>query len=623
VTDIERGAALTAGAEIDIGERRHRVYLFLAFAAAILVRAAVALSSGAAAPQEIRYINIAVGLIDGSAFEQTGTRFPAIIQPPFYPFLIFLARSVMKDPLVAARGVSVLLGALLVFPAAALTRRILGPPAARRAAWIAATYPLLCHISGLSMTEPTFGLLVALSALLMHRAGENKGGAPTLLGAGLLLGASFLTRPEGLAYAFAGSALVFLYLWRAHKRGIVRAAGLACVPILGFLLMAVPYVSWVHGKTGRWLVSPKAILTQAHNVIMTEGQAEGWPEKYGSRLFYERVKFGLNKDGTEFRSSELFRELGLLPGGGQGPRVEMELSALLQPHHLALVVFRNLLQIYVETIKSGYVVPTFLMMFLALGFASRPWRPGRERRGHFLMVWWLLAGGTWTLSYVQQRFLYPSIVFVIPWMAEGWRRLEVWARESFGSGGGRWSALLERSWAGVLTVVVAVGSLVHVIPPTRQIASTWKELREAGQELRESGAGEGTIMALTPVAAYYARMPFEMLPYADLDRVLAYARMRGARYLVADMVEFPNDRPQILSLLRPSTAPADLRPVVRIDDDPERRVIVYEILPPGTFESGPGEATPPEEAAPPEEAVDEMIPAGRKKPASAIEDHAD
>lgn len=616
MTTSVSGGAGPAAAPSDIDARKHRLLILLAFVAALLVRAGVAWAAGAAAPQEIRYISISEGLLDGSAFEKTGTRFPAIIQPPFYPFLISLARPILRDPLAAARGVSVLLGALLVFPAAALARRILGGPAARRAAWIAATYPLLCHISGLSMTEPTFGLLVALAALLMHKAGEGEGGPLTLLGAGVLLGASFLTRPEGLAYVVAGSALVFLYLWRAHRRGFARAAGLAAIPIAGFLLLAGPYVGWIHGKTGRWLVSPKAILTQAHNAIMTEAASEDWPEKYGSRLFYERVKFGLNRDGTEFRSSEMFRELGLLPGGSPGSPQTKEISELLQPQHLAVVVFRNLVQIYVETIKAGYVIPTFLMMFLALGFASRPWRPGRERRGHFMLLWWLLAGGTWTLSYVQQRFLYPSIVFVIPWMAEGWRRLEVWARESFGSIAGRGAALMEKSWAGLLTLVVAGGSLVHVIPPTREIASTWLELREAGLRLRSSGAAEGTIMALTPVASYYARMPFEMLPYADLDQVLDYARLRGARYLVADMVEFPTDRPQILSLLRPSQAPGGLRPVVRIDDDPERRVIVYEILPPGA-------EAPPSALEPDSGETRETIPARVKSSAPALEDHAD
>jgi len=571
---VAGGPSDDAGRELD--RRGHYTVLLLAFLAAFGIRAALAWASGAAAPQEVRYIDIAEGLLDGSAFEKTGTRFPAIIQPPFYPFLIVLARSVIGEPLAAARGASALLGALLVFPAASLTRRILGGQAARRAAWIAATYPLLSHISGLSMTESTFGLLVATAAVLFHRAGEDEGVVVSLLAGGGLLGLAFLTRPEGLAYALGGSSLVFLYLWRSHKRGFLRAAGCAMIPILGFLLFAGPYAVWIHGKTGRWLVAPKAILTQAHNSIMTEGAREGWPEKYGTRTFYERVKFGLNRDGTDLRSAEVFRTMGLLPGEGPRPAPERAISDLVQPGHLARVVARNLGHLYLETIKYGLVIPTLLMIFAAIGVTSQPWRQGPQRRGQIMMVWWLLAGGSSVLSYVQPRFLYSSIVFVIPWMAEGWRRVEAWAWESFGSPPG----ILGKGWTALLTVAVAV-SLVHVMPPTRETASTWAEHRQAGLALKELGTGDGRVMALTDVVSFYAGMPFEMLPYADLDDLLRYARLRAVRYIVADMVEYPSFRPQLSTLLDPNAPHPGLRPALIVDDHPGNRLVIYELLPEG------------------------------------------
>jgi 4-amino-4-deoxy-L-arabinose transferase-like glycosyltransferase len=553
--------------------------LFVAGAclAAAAIRILVAWASGPAAPQEIRYITVALGLFDGSAFEMTGTRFPAIIQPPFYPALVALASWLIPDPLVAARGISILAGSLIVLPVAALTSRVLGRRAATRAAWLIAVHPLLCHISGISMTEPTFGLLVACAGYVFLRAGEGKSGFHLPLGGGLLLGLAFLTRPEGLAYLGTGSLLLFWSLWRSHRRSLTTAVVAFSLVAAGFLALTIPYGVWLKEKTGRWMLAPKAVMSQAHNSIMTLGVEEGWTEPYGTTLFYERVKFGLNEDRTDLRSSVALRGLGLLPNSEGFEANQIDVTDVVNSSHLVKVVTRNLYQLYVETLKYGLVMPSFLIALLGLGITAQPWSRGARRRGNLLLLIWLLSGGSWLVSYVQPRFLYPSILFLTPWIAAGWTRVEDWIRSSFFPGNPGPESIPGRALTGLMALVVAIGSLIHAIPPTQELGSTWHEHAEAGRRMREMGIESGTVMALTPAVAFYSGLKFEVMPYSSLADMLQYARYKSADYLVASMAEFPTYRPQFMALFEDPAAREGLKPVLTIDDNPRRSVIVFKV----------------------------------------------
>src|SRR5262245_60275460 len=383
-----------------------RALLVVFLVAAVLARVAAAYFSDVAAPQEIRYITVAQGILSGRCFSGIDTRFPGIIQPPIYPFLIAALLLLGLGPVAAARGSSIITGSLLVIPIYLLTRRIFGRAAARRAGWLTVVYPLFVHISALCMTEPTFTLFLAFAALLLLISFTHERPLPLVLASGALLGLSFLTRPEGLTYTAAGCVLLFLNLWRGRKIPAPRAALSSAVLAVPFLIMMIPYSFWLHAKTGHWLVAPKAVLTQVHNSVMAEAVEEHWPERYGSKVFYERVKFGLNDQGTELRTSEAFRSLGFLPAReGDVPRPLKR--SLIEPAHLAKIILKNLQQAYLDTIKYGLVLPTVLLGFLVLGITARPWVPGPLLRGQGLLLWFVLAGGSWVLTYIQPRFLLP------------------------------------------------------------------------------------------------------------------------------------------------------------------------------------------------------------------------
>jgi 4-amino-4-deoxy-L-arabinose transferase-like glycosyltransferase len=568
----------TRGSEVpprEAAKRNDRLFLAGVFLVALGIRLVAAWASGVAAPQEIRYITIAQGILSGRGFSGIDARFPDLIQPPVYAVLIAFSLIFCSHPLAAARGLSAIMGALLVLPLSAITKRLFSDATARRTAWLIAFYPLLVHISALCMTEPTFSVFVALTVLLVVKGTSGEREKLCFGLAGVFLGLGFLTRPEGIADTAATCALLFYWAWRRRGMSFGRALAVAMYPGVICMVVAAPYWIWLHGKTDTWLLAPKVALTEVHQAIMNQGVQEHWPEPYGSRIFYERVKFGLTPNGMDFLSSEAFRNLGLIHGDAPRSALKAEPAKDVGLKRLAWIVLRNVKQLYLDTIKYGLVLPTLLLGFLALGITSRPWRAGTERFGQGTILWFALSGCSWVLSYVEARFLYPSIVFLIPWMAEGWGRAEIWLRDSIGVRTDRGARIRDTILAWGLLVLVAVACFVHIPPPVTLFSSIWAEHQAAGKFLKDSGLEPGPIMALTPVTSFYAGYPFEMLPYADLDRVIAYARSRGVRYLVADMAEFPTDRPQLMSLFDPSSPHPGLRLLHDIDRNPARRVVIY------------------------------------------------
>ena len=548
----------TIGPEGSQEEReRTRISLFAAFVAALLVRAAVAWYCGAAQPQEIRYITIARGIISGHGFTGLDTRYPDIIQPPLYPMILAAAFLLPGPELALARAVSALMGGLLVLTGGGIARRLLGDRVARRTGWLIAFYPLLAHMSGVAITESTFTTLVTSALLVLWTVLDAPPGASRsnvrLLGVGLLLGLAYLTRPEGLAYA---GAAVFLVVACASLGSFpltarLRSALLAVWIVAGFLVAATPYLAWVRSHTGRWLLAPKAVLVEVHHSLIQEGQRENWKEPYDSPLFYEHVRFSLNKDATNIRSREQFAESNVGVTRGLLASDEGGDVSLFEPKMAARMVLKNLQEIYLESAKDGFVIPTFFLLLAGVGLVSRPW-VGALRRATLITIVFFCASFSFLLTHVESRFLYPALPYAIPWIAEGWRKLELWLLASFPAVGAYRAAMKQRFVKGLVTALMILLSMPHLVTEVRNSSGRWAEHREMGLWVKRLSGPSPTIMAVAPVTAYYTGGKFEVLPYAEIEEVVTYARHVGAEYLVVDRAEIPRLRPQLTNLLVPS-----------------------------------------------------------------------
>ncbi|HZI95014.1 MAG TPA: glycosyltransferase family 39 protein [Patescibacteria group bacterium] len=563
--------------------RRTRTVLLIAFLVALIVRGVAGWYAGSAQPQEIRYITIARGLMAGNGFHGLDNRYPDIIQPPLFPMMLAVALVLPGPDLAIARGVSILMGALLVFPCAVIARRLFGEKTTRRVACLVAVYPLLADISAAAITESTFALLVMLAALSVWRAldtGDSGGGPLPSVTAGLLLGLAFLTRPEGLAYlaaAWAACAVDALL-----SRSLVRTALAHLRKVLfilaGFAVVVAPYLVWVHARIGHWMMAPKATLVHVHQTLSQEGQREGWNEPYGSLIFWEHVKFGLNEQSTAIRAHEGFS--GASAGITEGLLVsDDDAVTILSPMMAVRTGVRNFGELYLETIKYGFVIPSLLVMMLGIGLVSRPW-VGPFRRAAMIVLVFLGGSFTFLVSHVEPRFLYAAIPFLLPWMGEGWRRSEAWAIGTFSGDGGRTRTRERLVRAGVGTVVLVL-TLLHLPPALRITSNLWSEHRELGQWLLKEVGPDRKVMAATPVVAYYAAARYEVMPYADLDSLLDYARSKGVEYLVADRAEIPSFRPQLTSLLIPERPHPGLEVIRALHEGTPHAIFLYSVLPVG------------------------------------------
>lgn len=566
---------------------RTRLSLSAAFVAALLVRAAVAWYCGAAQPQEVRYITIARGIISGQGFVGLDTRYPDIIQPPLYPMILAAAFLLPGPELAIARGISALMGALLVLTGGTIARRMLGDRAARRTGWLIAFYPLLSHMSGVAITESTFTTLVTSALLLLWTVLDAPpNGARSrsfLICVGLLLGLAYLTRPEGLTYLAAAIFLVMVGQLVKSAPILARVRGALAILwlLLGFSVAATPYLVWVKSQTGRWLLAPKAVLVEVHHAMIQEGQRENWKEPYTSPLFYEHVRFSLNKDATAIRSREQFSSPGI--GVTQGLLASDEAGdvSLFEPKMAARMALRNLQEIYLESAKDGFVIPTFFLLLAGIGLVSRPW-VGELLKATMITLVFFCASFSFLLTHVESRFLYPALPYVLPWIAEGWRRVELWVLASVPGGGAVRAAMRQRIIKGFVAVLLVLLSIPHLITEVNHSSGRWAEHREMGLWVKSRSGPSPCIMGVAPVTAFYAGGKFEVLPYADLPEVVTYARHVGAEYLVIDRAEIPSLRPQLTNLLVPSRPHPGLELVNIMHERTRHAVFLYRVTPSDT-----------------------------------------
>ena len=160
-----------------------------------------------------------------------------------YPALIALAGLVLPGRELPGRAISMLAGLLLVVLVYRVARANAPRWAAAIAASLVALHPLLAVYSGPIMTETTFLaiLFAALLALERRRPGT----------AGLLFGASYLVRPEGLIAAIGA-----MLIGRSGWKGAARMAA-------GFALIALPYVGYLSWERGTFTLTPKEALVHA------------------------------------------------------------------------------------------------------------------------------------------------------------------------------------------------------------------------------------------------------------------------------------------------------------------------------------------------------------------------
>ena len=177
--------------------------------------------------------------------------------PPGYPALVWLAAKGVRyaapemplpeSTLLATQLVSSLAGVLLVVPIYLIGRSLFGRNVGFAAALLFQVLPVPAHITSDGMADGLYTLVAATALLFGVRAVRRPGIGGFLL-CGLICGASYLVRPEGLMVAAAVAAVAgWLGLRGRWPRGVTlgRLTALG----VGVALVAGPYMILIGGLT--------------------------------------------------------------------------------------------------------------------------------------------------------------------------------------------------------------------------------------------------------------------------------------------------------------------------------------------------------------------------------------
>jgi 4-amino-4-deoxy-L-arabinose transferase-like glycosyltransferase len=232
------------------------------------------------------YAKIAWGIKNGH-----GLHWWSVVWSPFYP-LVMVFFSIFTGSLeTAASAVSLVLGSLLVVPFFFLAKSMFSHRVAYLASILVVFFPALVVISEVPLSEATYAFLLMITLLCGWRFFVRRSYLWAFL-FGIFGAICYLTRPEFLV-ALAGLLLLYLIIeFKAKERSRSNTLALLAVSVVGFLVLALPYINYMHSQTGHWILSGK----MAHNILKERAYAQG-ADYSAQRQALAQVLDGLTPEG--------------------------------------------------------------------------------------------------------------------------------------------------------------------------------------------------------------------------------------------------------------------------------------------------------------------------------------
>jgi hypothetical protein len=404
------------------------------------------------------------------------------------------------------------------------------------------------------MIEPFYLCLfyVALAAFLVGLE-ENRLGRFTA--AGVLLGLAYLARTETVVYVGVWFMVAVMWLGR---RGAWRRFGTwlpAGAFVLAFLALAMPYVWYLHGQTGQWMLTGKVnAVTWAQSQAYT---AEDWKTA-------DQVDHGLDSSGERVNwfSPDRFQQSLLW-------------TVVSHPQDVLHRMMANALAFKEQFFGKQMFWYGFVPLVI-LALLKEPWDRRRARYEGVLFTVLLVQVLIFLPFHYQDRYVTPVFPVLLMWTARGTLHVGAWAVETLG-------LVRERAVPGHLHTVLrcvpaalVVLGVVLLLPGAarRGLEFTAFGWKEAGLWLREHAPAEAGVISRDIAVAVYSGRRWIPSPHTDWVSFMRYARVHKAAYVVVTSRELTELRPQ-LAFLRERGAP-ELELVFKFKR-PHEETLVYRI----------------------------------------------
>jgi len=359
---------------------------------------------------------------------------PTAYALPLFPLWLTLLRMLFGDPVLPAQIAGSLMGAALVYIVGMIAWRLAGKPAGMAAALLAAIHPHFIYYSWTLTPQTGFSLCLAATVLLFI-GWREKGGWGRTVAMGVLIGAAWLQRTEGLELLLA---LVFVALLptRWAIRWLKRLGGIA-LTVLVALIMLLPWGLRNQVELGQFMLTTTSSsrIIYEFNLLPLSPEME-WEQPVEQQHFAElraQELPGLNHpewasfpdfppDTPEIVRSEVLTNqvLGFITAN---PRVYLRLCLMRLGDF-----FR-----FVPRFNAGIVVTLATIIFVPLLYLLGLVGLLRRVRGSLLLV--LLAGGFFlAMIMVAMGVAYRSTTFDVVWVpiagiGAGWIWERIWGRK--------------------------------------------------------------------------------------------------------------------------------------------------------------------------------------------------
>ena len=476
------------------------------------------------------YVQLARHLADGNFSAGFDTFWTS-----FYPLLVASVGLFTNSLLLPTVIVSIITGSLAVPATYYLVKQSYSRREALIAAVIAIFYPHLLTATFDYGTENIY-LLLLIFALITGWNGLTKNSTINFFVTGLLIGCAYLTRPEAFGYLLFFAPIVFLKNFTEQGLFARNSFKNVAVLLLGFALLATPYLIYIRSATGEWSISPKF---KAH---------------IGGTNF-SGLKFDKNNNPLENPQAR--------PTGGAG---KLMIKALLFNGQAAYKLFLTLF-------------PPFLLIFVGLGLFRVKWNGSRFRREMYLLYFCALTILCYLLTIVEVRYFYVLLPILFGWTACGIVEMEDWLRQSLQhSSVGK---LLANKY--IFPAICLTFILFYTLPLNnffRSSDSAWQfsqyELRNAGLWLKENAKPEPIVMASEFRLAFYAEGKFVPLYSDNINEVLAEVAEKQVDFLVIDERNI-KEIPQLSNLLNEPQNSPQLELVYQANEREGYKIVIYRV----------------------------------------------